>query len=424
MPTINDQPITRGEIRLFEQGDWFADVATNSAERIPDGTRVTIVAETLTLSGAVVRGDITESVGRYQVAGRPEWSARIVPRAYGSAGAVLLKTVLGDIARDALGASWASLVVMPPAASLDRQYERRGTRGDVQVTAADALGLLDVPWYVRADGVTVFAARPTGAVTTEERVLIEYRNDAIGYRVVNCEDPGAFAPGLTFDGETIGEVVLALTGDDIKLHVWTRAASTSFGAAILRWVRRLMPRVELQGVFSYVTVGGSSSGRHDLRSTKSRHLPDVKLVDSWGAAGVSADLAPGTRVLLAFADGDPSSPVVVAVEPRGGAGHVPVRAYHEATTSINMVTDSAGDVLIGPPGAGAAERLPLAKAQHVQAYLDAIEGWASFVDLIITPFVGALTPEQQTDYADAIVARETAASDNVPLIPTTRSESA
>jgi hypothetical protein len=372
MPTINDQPITRGEIRLFEQGDWFADVATNSGERIPNGTRVTIVAETLTLSGAIVRGDITESVGRYQVAGRPEWDTRIVPRAYGSAGAVLLKTVLGDIARDALGASWASLVVMPPAASLDRQYERRGTRGDVQVTAADALNLLGVPWYVRADGITVFAARPTGTVTTEERVLLEYRNDAIGYRVVNCEDPAAFAPGLTFDGETIGEVVLALTGDDIKLHVWTRAASTSFGEAILRWVRRLMPRVELQGVFSYVTVGGSSSGRHDLRSTKSRHLPDVKLADSWGAAGVSAELAPGTRVLLAFADGDPSSPVVVAVEPRGGAGHVPVRAYHEATTSIDMVTDSLGKVLVG-----GVTRVPLAKAAHVTALGGAVAAFAS-----------------------------------------------
>jgi hypothetical protein len=332
MPTINDQPITRGEIRLFEEGDWFADVATNSGERIPNGTRVTIVAETLTLSGAIVRGDITESVGRYQVAGRPEWDTRIVPRAYGSAGAVLLKTVLGDIARDALGASWASLVVMPPAASLDRQYERRGTRGDVQVTAADALNLLGVPWYVRADGVTVLASRPAGTVTTEERILLEYRNDAIGYRVVNCEDPAAFAPGLTYDGETIGEVVLALTGDDIKLHVWTRAASTSFGEAILRWVRRLMPRVELQGVFSYVTVGASSSGRHDLRSTKSRHLPDVKLADTWGPGGVSAELAPGTRVLLAFADGDPSSPVLVAVEPSA----TPSAASYSAVTSLGI----------------------------------------------------------------------------------------
>jgi hypothetical protein len=232
----------------------------------------------------------------------------------------------------------------------------------VVVRGRDALNLLGVPWHVRGDGITVFAARPSGDVATEERILVEYRNDAIGYRVVNCEDPGAFLPGLTFEGETIGEVVFSLSADDIKMHVWTRAASSAFAEAIRAVWRRLFPRAELQGVFSYVTVGGSSSGKHDLRSAKSRHLPDVKLCDSWGAAGVSADLAPGTRVLLAFADGDPSSPVVVAVEPRGGAGHVPVRAYHEATTSINMVTDSLGKVLVGD-----VTRAPVAKAIPVDA---------------------------------------------------------
>ena len=78
MHTLENQPITRGEVRLFEQGDWFADVATNSGELIPDGTRVSLVAETLTLSGAIVRGGITDAVGRYQVAGRPEWGQPIV----------------------------------------------------------------------------------------------------------------------------------------------------------------------------------------------------------------------------------------------------------------------------------------------------------------------------------------------------------
>lgn len=335
MPTINDQPITRGEIRIFEREDWYADISTNSAERIPDGARVTIVADTLTLSGEVVRGGITDAVGRYQVAGRPEWSRALPARstaAYRSAAQVLRQTVLSDLARDVLGASWAGLVVMPADVGLGAHYERPGSSGDVVVTGADALRLLGVPWYVRNDGVTVFGTRPTGEVTTEERILTEYRNDAIGYRVVRCLDPGAFAPGLTFEGETIGEVVVSLGAQDVKLHVWTQAASTSFGRAILRWVRRLLPRVELQGLFSYVTVGPSQSGKHDLRSTRSRHLPDVKLADMWGSAGFSAELAAGTRVLVAFADADPSSPVLVAVEPSA----VPKTSGLVATTSIGV----------------------------------------------------------------------------------------
>lgn len=336
MPTIGDQPITRGEIRMFEQGDWIADISTNATERFPDGTRVDIVAETLTLSGAIVRGNVVlgddKRVGRYQVAGRPEWSRTITPRAYGSAASVLLKTVISDIARETLGSSWPSLVVMPPAANLDRHYQRVGTSGDVAIAARDALELLGLPWYVREDGVTVFGTRPTGPVTTAERILVEYANDAIGYRVVNCEDPGAFKPGLTFEGETIGELVVSIEPEDIVLHVWTRAASSSFADAIRTVWRRIFPRVELQGLFSYTTVGPSQSGKHDLRSSKSRHLPDIKLADSWLAPGFSAELAAGTRVLVAFADGDPSTPVLVAAEP----GSTPVSSALDATASIGI----------------------------------------------------------------------------------------
>jgi hypothetical protein len=335
MPTIADQPITRGEIRMHEQGDWFADIATNSGERIADGTRVEVVAGNRVFSGAIVRGGITDEVGRYQVAGRPEWDQPLPARAtaaYRSANAVLRQTVLVDLARDVLGSGWAALVVMPPAASLGQHYERPGTSGGVIVRGADALNLLGLPWYVREDGLTVFGVRPSGVVTTEERVLVEYRNDAIGYRVVNCEDVAAFAPGLTFEGETIGEVVYSLSADDIKMHVWTRAASSVFSDAVRAVWRRLFPRQELQGVFSYVTVGPSQAGKHELRSTKSRHLPDVKLADMWSAAGFAAELAAGTRVLVSFADGDPSSPVLVAVEP----GIAPASSTLDAVSSVGI----------------------------------------------------------------------------------------
>lgn len=334
MPTIANQPITRGSIREVEQGDWFGDIATQSGELIPNGTRVEIVAETKRWNGAIVRGGITDAVGRYQVAGRPEWGNPLPARAsaaYRSAANVLRKTVLSDLARDVLGSSWTSLIVMPPEAQFGQHYLRPGTFGDTTVTGRDALELLGLFWYVRDDGATVFAERPTGAVATEERILVEYRNDAIGYRVVNCEDPAAFAPGLTFEGETIGEVVHSFTGDDLKIHVWTRAASNAFAEAIRTVWRRLFPRAELQGLYTYVVVGPSQNGKHDLRSMRSRHLPDTKLVDNWTVAGHSSELIPGTRVLLAFADADPSSPVLVAVEP----GAVPVSSSFEATTTLS-----------------------------------------------------------------------------------------
>lgn len=366
MPTIADQPIARADIRVFEQGDWFAEVLTTSEDLLTVGTRVDIVAETILLSGAIVRGNVTPGaegfVGRYQVAGRPEWDKPLKPRAYNSAGSVLLKTVVSDLARETLGNAWPSLVVMPPAANLDRHYERSGTFGDVELAARDALERLGLPWYVRADGVTVFAARPSGDVSTTETIRIEYRNDAIGYRVVNCEDPGALVPGLSFDGEVIGEVVYSITSDDIRVHTWARSASNAWLDALRTGWRRLFPRGELQGLCTYITVGPSQNGKHDLRSLKSRHLPDVKLAETWGGAGIAHMLSAGTRVLLAFADGDPSTPVLVAVDPSA----LPDATIINASTSLGINADLVN--------LGGATSYVVVDSGNLQAYFTSLQG--------------------------------------------------
>jgi hypothetical protein len=332
MPTIGGQVITYGDIRMQEQGDWFGDVRTNSGERIADGTRVDIVIENLTLSGAIVRGNITENVGRYQVAGRPEWGNTIRPRGYQSAASVLRKTVLSDIARETLGASWANIVQLPAAADLGAHYQRAGSFGDVEILARDALELLGVSWYVNNAGVTVFDTRPTGTVTTSETILVAYRNDAIGYRVVNCEDVAAFVPGLTFESETIGDVTYSITPKDVVMHVWTRAAATASFVWLRTLWRRAFPHVELQGFFSYTTVGPSQGGKYELRSVRSRHLPNIGSADAWSIAGHTSDLVAGTRVLVTFADGDPSQPVIVAIDP----STLPTSSTHEAVASVDI----------------------------------------------------------------------------------------
>jgi hypothetical protein len=315
MPTIADQGITTGTVTLYEQGDWFGDVSTNSGERIPDGTRVDLVVENVTLSGAIVRGNISGDVGRYQVAGRPEWSTPIKPRAYQSSGAVLRSTVFADVAREALGSSWQSLVVAPSEASLGGHLERMGANGNVQVLARDVLGSLGLSWYVRNDGITFFGTRPSGTVTTDERILVSSRNDAIGLRYVNCEDVAAFAPGLAFEDEIIGELSYLITPEDVSLQVWTRAASNAFSDLVRMAWRRLFPRIELQGLYSYSTAGLTSNGKHSLRSTGSRSLPDINLAETWTIAGHTAEFVPGTHVLVAFADGNPAKPVIVAIDP-------------------------------------------------------------------------------------------------------------
>jgi hypothetical protein len=350
MATIGNQNSTRADVRVFEQGDWFADVSTDNGTRIPDGTRVDIVAGTVRLSGAIVRGGISGDVGRYEVAGRPEWDTPIKPVAYRSDAAVLLRTVLGDICKDALGPSWQSLVELPPLARLNTHYERPGTRSGVTYTARDVLALLDVPWYVRNDGVTVFAARESGIVSPSDSPLVPYRNDALGFRTVHTEDPGAFVPGKTFEGDVIGEVSYSITAENITTHLWTRNASNAWVDAFKTTLLRWFPRLFFQGVFSYTIAGPASLGRHDLKSAGSRWLPDIKLARFWtGAAGHRAALPMGTRVGVSFIDCDPAKPALVCVEPitgrTGGWNHAPDESLFYSNGTLDV--DATVSVRLG-----------------------------------------------------------------------------
>lgn len=313
MATINAQGITRGSIRIPEQGDWFGEVFTNSGERIPGGARVTIVAENVTLSGAVVRGGITDAVGRYQVCGRPEWGAPVAPKGYQSQATVLQNTVLSDLCRDIFGASFGGIVELPAQKTLGRHFERFGP------TARDAVAKMGLPWHVRNDGKTIFSTRQSGTVTTSERVLVSYRNDANGLRVINCEDIAAFVPGLTFEDEVIGEVVYAISDDDIAIHTWPRASSSAFALALRDVFRRVFPRVDLSGTYEYVAKGPRLDGGWDLVPYLRADLPPIGMPTLapfvWTIAGHSAELAPLTHVLVVFADGDPSRPKLVGIDP-------------------------------------------------------------------------------------------------------------
>jgi hypothetical protein len=157
---------------------------------------------------------------------------------------------------------------------------------------------------------------------------------------------------------------------------------------------------------------------------RDRELADPLPVRAFcGVPGVSAEVFAGTRVLLAFDRADPTNPLAGLWSPFGETGHVPRNVAHEAAEHIDIVTTSGGDVRIGPPGVGEVERLPLAKAPHVQAYLEASEAWANQVDsLLFTLATLAGVPIPPT-YTTAISDRLDA-SLKLPLIPTTRSESA
>lgn len=394
MPTLDGQTITSGTVRQFEQGDLLADIATNSGTRIPDGKRVLLVVENMTFSVAIIRGNISGDVGRYLVSGRPEWDKPIPSRktnAERSVASVPLQTVLSKLLLDVFGASWQSLVVLPPAARLGEHYERPGTNGDVTITGRELLALLKLPWYVRNDGVTIFGTRESGTVKPSDTPLVSYRNDALGLRTIMTEDPAAFVPGLTFEGEVIGEVVYSITPEDITTYTWPRKTSNEFYNAVKTALWRMFPKLFFQGVYEYTTAGLASSGRHDLRSTGSRWLPDITLASFWtGAAGHRVSLPIGTRVGVAFMNSDPSRPVMVCIEPitstEIGTQHLPIDSLFAATNSISLTATTAATIDAAAVNLGGAHASVVRSGDMVVLVGAIIPGGPNTVQLVVTPF--------------------------------------
>lgn len=396
MPTLDGQTITSGTVRQFEQGDLLADIATNSGTRIPDGKRVLLVVENMTFSVAIIRGNISGDVGRYLVSGRPEWDKPIPSRprnAHRSSASVLLQTVLSDILQDVFGASWQSLVVLPPAARLGEHYERPGTSGDVTITGRELLALLKLQWYVRNDGVTVFGTRESGTVKPTDTPLVSYRNDALGLRKIMTEDLAAFVPGLTFEGEIIGEVAYSITPEDITTYTWPRKTSNVFADAIKTILWRMFPKLFFGGVYEYTVDKLQSRGRHDLKSTGSRWLPDISTGAFWtGAAGHRASLPIGTRVGVAFMNSDPSRPIMVCIEPIAsteiGTQHLPIDSLFAATDSILLTATTDATIDAANVNLGAAlQNIALASPSLV-TWIGLVTTAAATINPAIVPPTG------------------------------------
>lgn len=100
-------------------------------------------------------------------------------------------------------------------------------------------------------------------------------------------------------------------------------------------VRKEIPQLQRPaGPHTYRVEVVHSDGRVSLRPVfADRGLEDIPHVDHWcGVAGGAALPVVGSTVLVAFADGDPTQPVLVSYQPLRSAGGKPTRATIDATT--------------------------------------------------------------------------------------------
>jgi hypothetical protein len=344
--SVNGQRATSLRIFVPYTGPWFADIEMDGAQALTG--RVSATYGQLTLSGTIdplANGSRSDQQIARMVAGAGAWGRSVLPKDYANDAGVKALLIVQDAAREVgetLGA------VAPEVPIVGRHYVRE--LGPASRALEDAVG--GTPWWVDYQGRTQVGLRPPTPAAVGTYEVLDFRpRDSIVE--LSLDDLTAVGIGSVLtDGldapQTVRAMEIAISGDTVRIYAWCGQTGRDRIDALLEGIVLSILEKQLLGKHRYRLVA-MDQDRVQLQVVNARAgLPNALPISIWpGVAGASANLTPGTEVLVEFLEGDRTQPVVVGFAGKDGVGFVPISLSLEATTEI----------LIGGVGA-----LPLALA--------------------------------------------------------------
>lgn len=311
LATINGASATLCRVSLPAWGAWWAEVETSGPDALAPGAAATIVLDDLTLRGTVVTGGAYQTRVRYRiVAGAGGWGRSVAARSYANDLGVKASLILRDVAAE-VGETLGTV----PATAIGPAYVR---------AEGPATRVLDwvAPrgWYVDEAGVTQVGRRPAVTFTGQAARMV---NDASQVRYEIAPDAGMLStlmPGVVVDGVEAVDVEHELDAEGrVRTTLWGRgvADTSRLSEALRRIVEAFTAGSRFYGVWEYRIVQTSGADRVDLQAVRvSSGMPDLRHVPSYPGA-TYADGAPvtpslGSTCLVAFLNGDPSRPQIIA----------------------------------------------------------------------------------------------------------------
>jgi hypothetical protein len=346
LATLNSLLVTAARVSLPAWGAWWAEVECAS-DQVLTGA-VTLILDDLTLRGTVVTGGAYQTRTRYRiVGGAGGWGRTISARSYANDLGVKLSLVLRDAAT-AVGETMGTA----PATAIGPAFVRAQGPASRVLEAVAPRG-----WYVDEAGVTQIGRRPARPFTGAASRMV---NDAAQGRYELAPAEGTLSqllPGAVVDGVEAVDVEHVLDELGLRTTLWGRgiADTSRLSEAIRRIVESATASARFFGVWEYriVQVSGDrldlqivrvSTGMPDLRAVPA--YPETTYVDSTPPVLPT----PGSTVLVAFVNGDPSRPQLVA---RSGD---PVLVGASAIAAAGILIPSGGSPvlksLVGRIGVG------------------------------------------------------------------------
>lgn len=313
--------VLRARAQVPAWGRWWLDVDLADDSSLAAGDAVSVSLGGVTLVGAVVSGGEAYGRASYRiVAGSDGWSQDVEAKGYQDDSGVSIASVITDTA-----STVGEPISSPPSTRTGYHFTRK--RGP----AVDVLNALAPrAWYVELDGITRFGPRDDTTVDTDDP-----RTDrAVADTAITLEtsDLSPYVPGAVVDG--VGpavDVEYLLNASRLSVTLYAGPRSSRELDAFRRILDALDPLRAYRCPYEYrvVTQDGDALNLQPVRV--SAGLPDLARVPVRLAPGVRATHTLGSLVIVAFADGDPSRPFVVACDDPSAPGWAPTKLVIDGT---------------------------------------------------------------------------------------------
>lgn len=287
----------------------MADLVLQTVQPLP--AKVSVTIGNLTLQGSVYRQATFAGRTEARIVAGLGWSQGVQSRGYSNPGGVPTLQVLADAAAE-VGES-----VNGATGTVGNQFVRFGDSPQMSSKAGRVLrSVAGKNWWVDNNGVTQIGPRPGGTVTSDFTVE-EFRGAHQDLRIAT-EDPGSWAPGVTFSSATITQQTVSSVrhefGQDGIARMWvTVGSSDGWLDAIRELIRQeVAASLPYAQVYEYqvaVAAGGQVSA---LPVDPSHGAPPISGLQVSG--GVGTLNANGGKVLVGFLDGNPGKPYLAGNE--------------------------------------------------------------------------------------------------------------
>lgn len=313
--TVNDVQAVEARVSFPRVGAWTADAVLVDAVSLGAASIVLAasVSETpVKLKGTIIRGDTIDGVTRVRIVGGAGGLGTLL-QAQG-----YFQISAGVVLKDALrGAGEALSATADPgtlAAVLPAWTRAQGAAGASVQALAELAG---VAWRVMQDG-TIWIGPETWPVSSPDYQLLGKKPELGVWDVFM--DPPALLPGTTFAGAKVAYVEHYLAERQLRTQV-TFEDDAQLGQLergkgwLARFFRQLVGRkLDHLALYPAVAVSQNGDGTLELVMDNARIGQLSRVPIRYGVPGVTAQVAPGARVLLGYAEGNPSKPIATLWE--------------------------------------------------------------------------------------------------------------